>query len=260
MKHRSNKETGPEQGYSRADLDARFSFTKWIVWASTVAIGLLFAFSYHAVFMRLNMYLADTDGTADIRLLLNHEAGLFFSLFGSVTLSWEITLQLWSIFGDRREADLFAYWSGLGVRFRYSPGPADYNVRKILRWMALLIALPIGILEALALPVHTTFRQDDIRDCGYAFSPCKTYSYAGVRRMTMIQGIRDRDGKLLKDAGIVIDFYDGRRISSARNRDLEGSTLPAFAEFLQRKTRLPLNYAETEDDIPRLNIEPEPRS
>jgi hypothetical protein len=164
-------------------------------------------------------------------------------------------LQLWSIFGDRREADLFGYWSGLGVTFRYSGGPADYNVRKILRWMALLIALPIGILSALALPIHTSLRETDIRDGGYAFSPCKTYPYASAQRMTVIQGFRTRDGKLTKRAGIVIDFRDGRRWSSANIGDFRATVDRNLADFLQRKTGLPYHYAETQDDIPLLNVE-----
>jgi hypothetical protein len=53
----------------------------------------------------------------------------------------------------------------------------------------------------------------DIRDCGYAFAPCKIYRFADARRMTIIDGFRDRDSRLIRRAGIVIDFSDGQRWS-----------------------------------------------
>jgi hypothetical protein len=233
----------PTDQISLDDLDARFRSTKWIMGVSMVVIGVLFLGSVHAVLVWLNRLIATADGPADFRIWPQSAIWWFFPGFGAMTLSWEIALQLWSHFGNRDDANLYAYWSNLRTGF---------DATRLLRWLAVLIALPIGVLTVLALPMHTVFRQNDIRDCGYAFASCKVYRYADARRMTIIEGFRDRDGKLIERAGIVIDFVDGRRWSSADVGDFNRTVDPAFADLLIRKTKLPFSYAQTEADIPQL--------
>ena len=70
----------------------------------------------------------------------------------------------------------------------------------------------------LALPMHAAVRQNDIRDCGYAFATCKVYRDADARRMTMIEGFRDRNGKLTSRAAssLTLEMVDaGLRPMSA---------------------------------------------
>jgi hypothetical protein len=232
----------PTDQVSLDDLDARFRSTKWIVGLSLVVIGILFFVSVHAAFVWLNRVIAAADGPAEFRLWPQNAIWWFFPGFGALALSWEITLQLWSQLGNRDDANLYAYWSNQRTGF---------DATRLLRWMAVLIALPIGVLTVLALPMHTVFRQNDIRNCGYAFAPCKVYRYADARRLTVIEGFRDRDGKLVERAGVVIDFADGRRWSSADVGDFNKTVDPAFADLLARKTKLTFNYAQTEADIPQ---------
>jgi hypothetical protein len=69
--------------------------------------------------------------------------------------------------------------------------------------------------------------------------------------MTQIEGFRDRDGKLSRRAGIVVDFADGRRWSSADTGDFRDSVYPALLACLTERSRLPLEQAQTEVDIPK---------
>ena len=236
----------PPENVSMADLNNRFGSMQWIVGISMMLIGVLFALSAHAVFVWLNRYIAAAEGPAEFTLWPQTAIWWFFPGFGALALSWEIVLQLWSDLGNRENARLYNYWS---------VQKSGFNAPKLLRWMALLIALPIGILTLLALPMHAALRPDDIRDCGYAFASCETYRYADARRMTMIDGFRDRQGTLTKRAGIVIDYADGRRWSSADIGDFSASVDPALAEFLEKKTGLPLDHVPTEVDIPPLGTQ-----
>src|SRR6266404_75549 len=240
----SVKTPGPQ--YSREALDVRFSNTHWIVGFAMVVVGALFAFGTYAALLGLNRYLAMRDASTQFVLWPQSAIWWFFPGFGALVLSWEITLQLWTLFGHRADAELYNSWSSLKVGF---------NSAKLLRWMAVLIVLPIGVLTVLALPMHTALRQGDIRDCGYAFSPCKTYRYADARRITIIEGFRTRDGKLTRRSGIVIDFADGRRWSSADIGEFNARLDPALQEFLENKTQLPYTYAQTDADIPPLTLD-----
>jgi hypothetical protein len=60
----------------------------------------------------------------------------------------------------------------------------------------LVIVVPIGLFTVLALPMHAALRRQDIRVCGYGWEGCRTFEYSKAVRMTLIEGFRDRDGKL----------------------------------------------------------------
>lgn len=224
-------------------LDARFRGTKWMVGVSMVAVGVVFAWSTHHVLVSVNRYFAVTDSPEpSFRLWPQTAIWWFFPAFGALSLAWEITLQLWSAFGNADAASSYRLWSD---------GRAGFDCTRILRWMALVIALPIGVFTALALPMHTVLRPQDIRVCGYAWAECETFEYQKAVRLTQIEGFRDRDGKLHSRAGIVLGFADGRRWSSADIGDFDKTVDPALSTFLIERTRLPLEQAETEVDIPK---------
>jgi hypothetical protein len=224
-------------------LDARFRRTKWVVGVSMIAIGVAFVWATHYVFVSLNRYLAAGDGSGtSFQLWPQSAIWWFFPGFGALALSWEITLQLWSGFDRTDSAKLYRLWSD---------GRAGMDCTRILRWMALVIATPIGVFTVLALPMHTTLRHQDIRVCGYAWAKCHTLDYSKAVKMTQIEGFRDRDGKLSRRAGIVIDFADGRRWSSADTGDFHDTVDPALLAFLMEGIRLPLEQAQTEVDIPK---------
>ena len=232
------------------DLAARFGTTQWIFGISMTIVGLAFAWSTHALLVSVNRYYSIAQSSDGFRLWPQPAIWWFFPGFGAIALSWELTLLAWSLFGGREEASLYDFWNSQR---------AGFNCRKILRWMGLLLVLPIGVLSIFAIPMHATLRQNDIIDCGYAFSACRTYRYADANTMTQIDGFRNRDGKLIPRAGVIIDFKDGRRWSSADWGDFNRSINPALVEFLEAKTGLQLEYATTEADIDKGKVGGNPR-
>lgn len=233
---------------SRYELDDRFGPIKWIFNVCMVVVGAAFALGTRSVLVWANQYLASPRGQPLFEILPQNAIWWIFPFFAALTLAFEITLQLWSLF-DRNEADLYGHWSGLGATFRWVREPVDVDVRRMLRWSALFITLPIGILTILALPMHTVFTQDQITDCGYAFAACKVYRYSDARRMTIIDGFRTTDGRLTPRAGIVVDFKDGRRWSSGDEGDFNSTVDPRLKELMTNLTDLPYGYAQTEADI-----------
>lgn len=224
-------------------LDARFRHTKWVVGVSMFVIGVVFVWATHYVFVSLNRYLAASDrsGTS-LQLWPQSAIWWFFPGFGALALCWEITLQMWSAFDRGDSARLYRLWSD---------GRAGMDCTRILRWMALVIAAPIGVFTVLALPMHASLRPHDIRVCGYAWAKCETFDYSRAVKMTQIEGFRDRAGKLNRRAGIVVDFDDGRRWSSADTGDFHDSVDPTLLAILTERVRLPLEQAQTEVDIPK---------
>jgi len=165
----------------------------------------------------------------------------FLPGFAALTLAWEITLGAWSLIGDKKEVALYNYWS---------TAKAGFDATRVLRIMAIVIVLPIAILTALALPEHVALGREEIRARGYGLSGVRTYRYSDARRITVIDGFRNRDGTLVKRAGVVLDFSDGRRWSSADISDFKPTVDPKLFDFLQTSVGLQPQYADAESDIP----------
>jgi hypothetical protein len=215
-----------------------------------IAIGVFFAGLSWCLLSRTNIFLARLDGPADFVFLPQPSTWWFFPALGALSLSWELTLQVWAFFGDRKIVNLFSDWTNQSPTF----WGANYGMdsRRILGWMTLLIALPIFAFTTLALNMHATISRQQIRDCGYAFRPCTVYEITDLKRITRIDGFRTRDGKLTRRAGIVFDFADGRRWSSADWGDFKKSIDPALVKYVREITPLPLGSATTDRDIPAL--------
>lgn len=229
--------------YELSVLDERFRRTKWIVGTSMVGVCVVFFWITHHVLVLLNNLFASGDGpTTSLRFWPQTAIWWFFPGFGAITLCWEITLQLWSFFGRAESSVSYRLWSD---------ARAGFDCTQILRWMALVIVAPIGVFTVLALPMHAALRSQDIRACGYGWAGCTTFDYSTAVRMTEIQGFRDRDGKLHARAGIVLDFADGRRWSSADIGDFRDTVDPQLSALLVQRTGMSLGHADTEADIPK---------
>ena len=224
---KSAKEFGT--AYSIDELSARFSFTQWLVGAGMVAIGTVIAWGVHTLLVSLNQLFVSLEGPSDFVLLPQAAIWWFLPGFAAITLAWEATLGAWSVMGNKREVALYNYWT---------TAKAGFDSTRVLRIMAVAIVMPIAILTALALPEHAVLKKEEIRTRGYGFSGTQIYRYSDARRMTVIDGFRQRDGKVVKRAGIVLDFTDGRRWSSAAISNFKPNVDPELLKYLESKTGL----------------------
>jgi hypothetical protein len=192
-------------------------------------IGGALGWGIHSVLVNLNQFVAALDNPSDFVLLPQNATWWFLPGFAAITLAWEITLGAWSRIGDRNEVMLYNYWT---------IAKAGFDSTRVLRIMALVIVLPIAIVTALEVPAHSSLGRDEIRARGYGFSSTQIYRYLEARRLTVIQGFRNRDGRLVKRAGVVLDFSRGRRWSSADIGDFKINVDPKLVSFLQAKTGL----------------------
>jgi hypothetical protein len=237
---------------SADELEDRFMPLRGRVIGGMILVMVAFFFVTWLGLKGMNHALAFAQGQAIFLFLPQTAIWFFFPGFGALTISWELTLQVMALFKGREEANLFSDWTNQTTAFWGWGSWPGIDSRRILRWMTLLIVLPIGIFTVLALNMHATVGPEVIRDCGYAFKPCSVYRLSDAKRLTAVAGFRTRDGSETRRAGIVIDFKDGRRWSSADWGDWRNSIDPHFADFLERKTGLPLNSIEAEDDLPAL--------
>jgi hypothetical protein len=232
----------------REDLWAAFSGSRFTFQFWNAIVGILFCLGAYATLMAINVRLAGPSSATRIQLYPQPAMWWFFPGFGAFCLAWDIRVLLWLLFGDSRKARLYRIWAN-----RRAAGEQNvYATSPFNRWCIRLIVLPLALGTVLALNMHATVGPESIRDCGYAFKPCEVYPLSGARRITAIRGYRTKEGKFDPQAGLVIDFKDGRRWSSANWGDFKDAIDPNLTNFLLQKTSLALNTAVAEDDIPPL--------
>jgi hypothetical protein len=224
----------------RSYRDESFSGTQWIVGGATALVIVGLVFPIHALLVFLNGWYAGLDGAASFRLFPQTAIWWFFPGFTALTVGYEIVLQLWSRFGDAGRVARYSAWSN---------AKAGFDGRRLLRWMALLIAAPIGIFTLLEIPVHVSLTDRAIVDHRYGWSKPTIYDYDAARRLTVIDGFRLKDGTLTSRAGIVVGFDNGQRWSSADSGDFKKQVDPALLAVLAQRTKLSPEHAETIDDI-----------
>ena len=210
------------------------------VYGATVLMMVAILFTGHAVLVWLNREFALADGPAAIRLFPQMAIWWFLPGFAASCLSYEIVVQLWSLTKGRGSVESFD---------REKSEDAGFDSRRLLRWMVLVVVLPIGLLTVLALPKHASLGPDVISEHGYGFKGKRVFRYADARRLTAIDGFRNRDGKFIARAGLVLNFVGGSSWSSADWGDFQKSIDPQLADFLVAKTGLRLEKRSTFEEI-----------
>lgn len=217
-----------------------FEEMKWTVGTAILLVGACFALGSYRLLLLANHFFAKADGPTRFQLLPTTAIWWFFPGFGAASLAWEITLLLWSLFLDRQKAGRYTQWSN---------DKTGFNATRVLRWAALGIALPIAVATLLALPMRASLRENDIMIRGYGFRPARHYPYSDARRLAVIHGFRTREGKFESRAEILVQFSDHYCWHSGDNRDFTASIDPEVLAFLQQKTGLSTQEAETEADL-----------
>jgi len=212
-----------------------------LVGASMLAIGTVIAWGTHTLLVSLNQLFISLEGPSDFILPPQTAIWWFLPGFAALALAWEATLGTWSLIGNKNEVALYNYWT---------TAKAGFDSTRVLRIMVVVIVLPIAIATALALPQHAVLQEEAIHARGYGLSSTSTYRYVDARRLTVVDGFRQRDGKVVKRAGIVLDFADGRRWSSAAISNFEPTVDPELLNYIRIKTGLEPQYVEAESDIP----------
>jgi len=91
---------------------------------------------------------------------------------------------VWGIF-DRRQAKAYAAWSDKKTGFAAT---------RLLRWMAILIAMPVAVIQLGLVPVHDSFFRGYIAIGRFGHYALEDHAYSSVRVFETYKGFVNRDG------------------------------------------------------------------
>ena len=218
-----------------AEEAKKFPKLWWKVGGSVIAVGLCLGFCAYETLIWLNRLLAGEGQRAKFVLLPDPAIWGAIAGFGSLLVSWELTMRLWAIFGKRSRVKQYEVWSW---------NSAGFDGSRLWHALWRFLGVPLALCAILALPIHTTLRDTEMSVGGFGrFNP-SPHRYSDVRKITVTRGIRTRSGGFLLRYAIILDFDDAYRWSSADNRAWEGTLDTDLLDFLQTRTGLQADFVE----------------
>jgi hypothetical protein len=214
--------------FSDIDASGRSPYIGVLIGVSFVVVVTVSFFALNG----LNHLLANLDGSAEFTVLPGDYLWFFFPLFGGITMAWEVVLRLWAIFGDRKAAEAYRRWSDEKTGFRAT---------SLLRWMIVGLALPIGVANALAIPMRASFMPTEMIVGRYAHVRPEHHPYSTVDRFEVIDGFLDRDGNFQSRPTVLLKFDDGsewRSWTLTEDRVLDPKLVDVLSKKLNREPEL----------------------
>jgi hypothetical protein len=208
-----------------------------------VGIGIALALTFFLL-RWTNQLWAAWEGSAELTQYPTPWIWGFFPGFAALSVPWP--LLVWWL---RRRGR----WEEANAIEDCSDSKSGANSYVILKWMALGLAIPVGLFTLLAIPIHLSISGLEVRVGHYASLRTERFDLREARRATLVYGYRLRDGSLKLARDLVIDFADGRRLKGNQVGDGDTSIREDVLQLLLKKIGLEPGYAETGEEIPPLD-------
>jgi hypothetical protein len=166
----------------------------------------------------------------------------FFPGFAALAIPWPLTVWYLRRVGRWEEAD--------GVEDT-SDSKSGMNSFRIMKWLSIVVVVPIAFFTLLAVPIHLSISDSEVRVGHYASFRTERFPLKEARRLTIVEGYRLRDGAIHPAKDVIIDFADCRRLRGNQVGDGGTSVRDDVMELLIAKTALAPEHALTADDVPR---------
>jgi hypothetical protein len=181
------------------------------------------------------------DGPAELRLYKTAILWCFLPGFAALAVPWPFTVWMLRKLGRTDEAD--------SVTER-SNRKGGMDSMRVMKWLSIGLVGPIGVLTVLAIPMHVTISGSEILLGHYARLFPERFQLSAAKRATLVEGVLYRDKSFHPQQDLLIDFADGRRFYANVEGDGGTSVPPEVVQLLLAKTKLSLEHAKTEEDIP----------
>ncbi len=208
------------------------------MWALAIAFLLTFF-----LFRDANRWWASLDGPSVLTQYPSAAIWCFFPLFAALAIPWPLTVWYLRRVGRWEEAD--------GIEDQ-ADSKGGMNMLAVMKWLSIGLVGPIGILTLLAIPIHLSITPTEVRVGHYASIHTEVFKFSQARRLTLVEGYKDRDGSFHPAKDLIIDFADGRRLSGNQVGDGGTDIRDDVMQLLIAKTGITPKLAETADEIPAL--------
>jgi hypothetical protein len=205
-------------------------------------LGLLFALSFF-VFRWVNHQWAQMDGPAILHIYETPVIWCFFPGFAALAIPWPLTVSLLKRIGRIDEPDSITAGSNR---------TGGMDSLRVMTWLSIGVVGPIAGFTVLAIPIHMTITESAVFVGHYGQWRAERFDLGQARHVTLVDGVRYRDGSFHPQKDLYLDFADGRRLDANTGGDGGSSVPDTVIQLLLAKTRLPLQHVQTKEDVPSL--------
>ena len=211
-----------------------------VIGAFMWGMGICLALSFF-VFRGANHIWAAADGAAILRLYPSAVIWSFLPGFAAISIPWPLTVWLLRRTGRFDEAESIV---------SDSSEKAGFDSFTAIKWLSIWLVGPIAWFTILAFPIHLSIAETEIRVGRYASFRTEVFPLSQVRRATLVDGYRLRDGSFQKKRDLYMDFADGRRLDVNAAGDGGTQVSDAVVELLQASSGMHASHVSTIEDLP----------
>jgi hypothetical protein len=230
----------PPRGLNHEERQTPEPLPTGVIGAFMWGLGICLALSFFLL-RGANHLSAQADGPALIRLYPGAPIWCFLPGFAALAIPWPLTVWLLRRVGRTDEAD------NIDVDSSQKTG---FDSFKIMKWLSIGVVDPIAIFTVLAIPMHLSIGDSEVRVGHYASWQTETFHFDQAKRATLVDGYRLRDGSFESKRDLFIDFTDGRRLDVNAAGDGGTQVSDTTVELLLAKTGLHATHVLTEEELP----------
>jgi hypothetical protein len=206
-------------------------------------VGFCLAFSFFLLKIANHLW-AEADGVAILHLYPTSAIWFFLPGFAAIAIPWPLTVWLLRRNGRTDEAD--------SIEIASDARGGGVNSFKMMKWLCIGLVSPIAVFTLLAIPMHLSIAESEVRVGHYASLKTETFPLSQAKRATLVDGYRLRDGSFQQRRDLYIDFADGRRLDVNAAGDGGPQIDNATVALLLARTGLQANHVSTIEDLPQI--------
>jgi hypothetical protein len=191
-------------------------------------IGLCLLGSFF-VFREANHLWANLDGPAVLRVYETQIVWCFFPGFAALCIPWPLTLWILRRMGRNDEADAI---------LDDSSGQTGFDSYRLMVWFSHWIVVPIGVFTLMAVPIHLSMGDSEVRAGRYGRWSSEKFPYDQAVRARLVTRTEMHGGRSVVTRNLLIDFSDGRTLDASVGKDGGEAASPEVVNLLLEKTKL----------------------
>jgi hypothetical protein len=207
--------------------------------AAMGSLGIGFGLLFFAL-RGANHWWASLDGPSMLTQYAAPVIWCFFPGFAALATPWPLTVWYLRKVGRWEEADSIE---------DSADSQGGMNSLRVMKWLSIGLVAPIGVFTLLAIPIHLSISNSEVRVGHYASFHSEVFPLREARRLTVVDGDRPRNGRFHPAKDVIIDFADGRRLRGNQVGDGGSSIREDVMQLLIENTGLTPEHAETAEEI-----------
>jgi hypothetical protein len=203
------------------------------MWSLGIALAMLFF-----VLRGANHLWASLEGASLLTQYAPQVFWCFLPGFAAVSIPWPLTVWYLRRAGRWEEAD--------GIQDA-SDSKGGFDSFRIMKWLSIGVVGPIAVLTLLAVPIHLSITDSEVRVGHYASFRPDIFSLKDARSLTIVDVHKMQGDRIHQTEDVIVEFADGRRLRGNQVGDGGTNVRKDVMQLLVDKTGLTPKYSSTTD-------------